>query len=73
MPDAIQAVAKYEIGTEPREIYFFREGATVMWNITDLECSNLLQFLKLYEENSYSNRLVQTEGELVHYTYMKDE
>ncbi|XP_008203478.1 required for meiotic nuclear division protein 1 homolog [Nasonia vitripennis] len=68
-PDAIQAVAKYEIGNEPREIYFFREGTAVMWNITDLECSNLLQFIKQYEENSYSNELVQAEGEVMLYSY----
>lgn len=73
MPDAIQAVAKYEIGSEAREIYFFREGTTVMWNITDLECSNLLQFLKKFEQNSYASNLVQAEGELVHYTYTNDE
>lgn len=72
-PDAIQAVAKYEIENEPREIYFFREGTVVMWNITDLECSNILQFLKNYEDSAYSNSLVQAEGELVHYTYTKDK
>lgn len=69
IPDAIQAIAKYEIGSEPREIYFFREGTVVMWNFTDLECSNVLQFLKQYEDNSYSYDLVQEEGEMVLYTY----
>lgn len=40
-----------------------------MWNITDLECSNLLQFIKQYEDNSYSNQLVQAEGEVMLYSY----
>ncbi|XP_014208628.1 required for meiotic nuclear division protein 1 homolog [Copidosoma floridanum] len=70
VPDAIQAVAKYEVGDEPREIYFFREGTAVMWNITDLECSNLLRFLKQYQFSSYSSdELVQAEGEVMLYTY----
>ncbi|XP_058789333.1 required for meiotic nuclear division protein 1 homolog [Phymastichus coffea] len=73
LPDAIQALAKYEVGNEPREIYFFREGTTVMWNITDLECSNLLQFLRQYEDTSYSNDLVQAEGELMNYTYAEQD
>lgn len=43
-----------------------------MWNITDLECSNILQFLKQYEDNSYSLELVQAEGEIMNYTYTEN-
>lgn len=49
-PDVLYATAKYQVGTEPREIYFFREGTVVMWNCSDMECSNVLAFLKAYEE-----------------------
>lgn len=69
MPDVIHAVAKYEVGHEPREIFFFREGSIVMWNISDLECGNLLQFLRNYEQNRYMKELIHTESELMHYTY----
>lgn len=69
MPDVIHAVAKYEVGREPREIFFFREGSLVMWNISDLECGNLLQFLKQYEHDSYTEELIHTESELMTYTY----
>ncbi|XP_029164516.1 required for meiotic nuclear division protein 1 homolog [Nylanderia fulva] len=69
LPDVIHAVAKYEVGHEPREIFFFREGSIVMWNISDLECGNLLQFLKNYEQNRYIKELIHTESELMHYTY----
>ncbi|KAL6426086.1 hypothetical protein ACFW04_008984 [Cataglyphis niger] len=69
LPDVIYAVAKYEVGDEPREIFFFREGSIVMWNISDLECSNLLQFLRNYEQNRYMKELIHTETELMHYTY----
>lgn len=69
LPDVIHAVAKYEVGHEPREIFFFREGSIVMWNISDLECGNVLQFLRRYEQNRYTEELVQTESELMNYTY----
>ncbi|XP_077254923.1 required for meiotic nuclear division protein 1 homolog isoform X1 [Temnothorax americanus] len=69
LPDVIHAVAKYEVGHEPREIFFFREGSIVMWNISDLECGNLLQFLRRYEQNRYMEELVHTESELMNYTY----
>ncbi|KYQ58448.1 Required for meiotic nuclear division protein 1 like protein, partial [Trachymyrmex zeteki] len=67
--DVIHAVAKYEVGHEPREIFFFREGSIVMWNISNLECGNVLQFLRRYEQNRYTEELVQTESELMNYTY----
>ncbi|XP_015592886.1 required for meiotic nuclear division protein 1 homolog isoform X2 [Cephus cinctus] len=69
LADVIHAIAKYEVGHEPREIYFFREGAVVMWNITELESGNLLQFLKAYEDCSYSDSMVHAESELMSYTY----
>ncbi|XP_018352084.1 PREDICTED: glutathione synthetase, chloroplastic-like isoform X2 [Trachymyrmex septentrionalis] len=69
LPDVIHAVAKYEVGYEPREIFFFREGSIVMWNISDLECGNVLQFLRRYEQNRYTEELVQTESELMNYIY----
>ncbi|KAL0118034.1 hypothetical protein PUN28_009015 [Cardiocondyla obscurior] len=67
--DVIHAVAKYEVGHEPREIFFFREGSIVMWNISDLECGNLLQFLRSYEHNRYMEEIVHTESELMNYSY----
>ncbi|XP_014476170.1 PREDICTED: required for meiotic nuclear division protein 1 homolog isoform X2 [Dinoponera quadriceps] len=69
LPDVIHAVAKYEVGHESREIFFFREGSIVMWNISDLECGNLLQFLRCYEQNRYTEELIHTESELMTYAY----
>ncbi|XP_057340725.1 glutathione synthetase-like [Microplitis mediator] len=65
----IHAVPKYQVGNEPREMFFFREGTIVMWNTTDLECNNILEILKNYEANSYSTELVQAESEIMSYTY----
>lgn len=69
MPDVIHAVAKYEVDVERREAYFFREGTVVFWNMSELESGNLLQFLKAYEEGSYSEKLIQSESELMSYAY----
>ena len=69
LPDVIHAVPKYEVGHEAREIYFFREGTVVMWNIPELESGNILQFLKPYEDTSYSSSMVQSESEIMSYTY----
>ncbi|VEN38833.1 unnamed protein product [Callosobruchus maculatus] len=72
-PEVVHAVAKYRVGKEPRDIFFFKEGSVVLWNITDLESSNILNFLRQYEEDSYSKRLVQNESEIMKYKYHTDE
>lgn len=69
LPDVIHARAKYEVETEPRELFFFREGTVVMWNISELECSNILLFLKRYQENSYPEKIVELESETMKYLY----
>ncbi|KZC07200.1 Required for meiotic nuclear division protein 1 like protein, partial [Dufourea novaeangliae] len=67
--DVIHATAKYEVEFEPREIFFFREGTIVIWNVTDLECGNILKFLKQYQDNPYSDYSIQSESELMTYSY----
>lgn len=69
LPDVVHAVAKYEVNHEPREIFFFREGTIVMWNISEIECENLLEFLKKYEQNRYMDFDVQSESEVMCYNY----
>ncbi|KAK1138057.1 hypothetical protein K0M31_002545 [Melipona bicolor] len=69
LPDVIHAVAKYEVNHEPREIFFFREGTIVMWNISEFECDNILKFLKKYEQNRYMEYIVKSESELMCYGY----
>lgn len=49
-PDVLYAAAKYQVEDEPRGIYFFREGTVVMWNFSDMESSNVLGFLKDFEQ-----------------------
>lgn len=69
LPDVIHAVPKYEVGHEAREIYFFREGTVVLWNIPELESGNVMKFLKNYEDTGYSGGMVQGESEMMSYSY----
>ncbi|XP_068219007.1 required for meiotic nuclear division protein 1 homolog isoform X5 [Palaemon carinicauda] len=67
--DVLHMVATYRVGSENREIYFFREGSAVFWNITELECANVLLFLKKYEKGSYKKDVIEEESEVLTYTY----
>lgn len=67
--ESVQVIAKYQVGTEPRFIYFFKEGSLVAWNVSDLEVENLLEFLKQYEIKPYEKAVVVNEKELMYYTY----
>lgn len=69
--DVVHAVAKIQVATEPREIFFFREGSVVLWNVSDLEGSNILSFLKKYELDGYTDRLVQNEVEIMNYKHQE--
>lgn len=68
-PDALYVTAKYQVGSEPRDIFFFREGTVVLWNTTELESSNVLTFLKEFELGTYDEHLIQGESELMQYNY----
>ncbi|CAL8115624.1 unnamed protein product [Orchesella dallaii] len=69
LTDVIHVSAKYPIGDEPREIFFFREGAVVFWNVPYLERVNVLKFLKDYEEESYGQAEIEEECEFMMYIH----
>lgn len=71
--NVIYATAKYKVETEQRGIFFFREGTVVMWNFSDMEVSNVLNFLKNFEHESYSENIVLGESETMFYNYTKDK
>ncbi|XP_055642308.1 required for meiotic nuclear division protein 1 homolog [Toxorhynchites rutilus septentrionalis] len=66
-PDVLHVVAKYKVGNNSRDVYFFREGTVVLWNCTDLESSNILRFLKPYEQDAYDKFAVLEESETMFY------
>lgn len=67
--DVLHVSAKYEIDKEPREIYFFREGSVVFWNVPEIERQEVMLFLKNYETNSYEESLILQESEVMNYVY----
>ncbi|XP_060806733.1 required for meiotic nuclear division protein 1 homolog isoform X2 [Amyelois transitella] len=67
--DVVVANAVYSVGDEPRQILFFREGAVVFWNCTQLEASNVLDFVKRYEHESYPRDVIEKEREVMTYFY----
>ncbi|XP_014668024.1 PREDICTED: required for meiotic nuclear division protein 1 homolog isoform X2 [Priapulus caudatus] len=70
MHDSLHVTAKYTVGTEPREIYMFREGSVVFWNVPELERNTLRRFLREFEESSYEDEITDREREEMKYTYV---
>lgn len=70
--DALHVRGRYEIGTEPRDIFFFREGSVVLWNCSELEASNVIQYLRQFETNHYSLEIISEEKEMMNYSYAGD-
>lgn len=67
--NVLHAVATYRLEDEHREIYFFREGSVVFWNVAELERFNVLKFLHEYEEGKYDEETVLEECESLTYKY----
>ncbi|CAH1802244.1 unnamed protein product, partial [Owenia fusiformis] len=64
--DALHLTAKYHIDERDemkREVFLFREGSVVCWNLPVEERNNLLTFLMPYSECAYDLNLVKHEKE----------
>lgn len=68
--DVVHAVAKYKVSPEPRQLYFFREGSIILWNIPEIECQSIVEFVQPYEIKRYDKVIVQQERESMPYTYI---
>lgn len=68
--DVLYVTAKYQVGEEDRDIFFFREGSVVMWNFNDIETNNVLSFIRPFEKDPYLRPLVRSESEVMPYTYI---
>lgn len=69
--DVLYVVAHYPLeDTVVRDMFFFREGAVVMWNFNEIEINNVLAFLKPFEKDPYIRQLVRSESEVMPYTYV---
>ncbi len=67
--DFVHAIAKSKVDHESREIFIFREGSFVAWNVSDSEICNLLNLIRKFEINRYDTSIVTEETEVMPYTY----
>lgn len=65
----IHVTAKYPIGDEPREIFYFQNGTVIFWNMPDAEIDNALQFLTKFQDDSYDRADVIEESEYMLYNH----
>ncbi|CAG2164292.1 unnamed protein product [Oppiella nova] len=68
--DVLHLRAKYEINHIRRELFVFREGSIVCWNMPYVECEAILKFLKKYEDNPYDKSIVDEEQEEMNYQFV---
>lgn len=71
--NVLYATSKYHVEEEPREIFFFRDGSVVLWNIPKVEILDMLKFLKKYESGSIDEAIVQSETEHMNYRYCAEK
>ncbi|XP_038059694.1 required for meiotic nuclear division protein 1 homolog [Patiria miniata] len=55
--------------TEPSEMFFFREGSVVFWNVPDSTLKKVLRIVNKYESRPYEVALVTWENEHINYSY----
>lgn len=70
--DVLHVRAKYQVESEPRDIFFFREGSVVLWNCSDMEAYNVIKELHKYEIGSYAPEDINSEKEIMNYNYTND-
>ncbi|CAH1232623.1 RMND1 [Branchiostoma lanceolatum] len=54
------------------DIFFFRDGMVVFWNVEDQTMRDVRQMLEQYERNPYNIALVEWENEQMNYSYTEN-
>lgn len=68
--EVLHVVGQYKVSPEEREIYFFRDGSVVFWNVNSLERKNVLTFLQKYSIGKLVDKVTMEEqSESLPYTY----
>lgn len=65
--------SKYDVEPECRDIFYFREGSVVMWNLSEPEAQTVLRNLQQFEINPYDGEIVKNEKEIMNYAYIEDK
>jgi len=69
--NCIYATNKYQSDKDKqsKEIFFFKDGNVIFWNIPELERNSVLSFLADYCVERYEEDLIYEESEMMNYTY----
>lgn len=71
--DVLHVRSKYNVETsEPRDIFFFREGSVVLWNCDEPETKSILRNLKQFEIGPYDEHVIKSEKEFMNYAYVEE-
>eukprot|EP00088_Acartia_fossae_P051217 TRINITY_DN5754_c0_g1_i4.p1 TRINITY_DN5754_c0_g1~~TRINITY_DN5754_c0_g1_i4.p1 ORF type:complete len:468 (-),score=102.94 TRINITY_DN5754_c0_g1_i4:422-1825(-) len=67
----ICVTSKYsnEVDDLSKEIFFFKDGNVIFWNVPELERNNVLKFLARYSIQGYDEDLIHEESELMNFTF----
>jgi len=69
-PSCVYVTNKYDLDGQEKskEIFFFKVGCVVFWNVPELERNSVLKFLKPFSMDSYEEDVVFEESEMMPYT-----
>lgn len=68
--EVLHVLGQYKITPEERQIYFFRDGAIVFWNVSELERINVLTYISRFALGStVSKATVEEQSESFPYLY----
>jgi len=67
--NCIYVANKYQTDNEQsKEIFFFKDGNVIFWNVPELERNSVLNFVNDYAMESYEEDLIYEESEMMSYT-----
>ena len=66
-PSCIYVSKESDFEEKKRDIFFFKEGCVVFWNVPELERGQVLTYLRPYCENIYDESTVLEESEMLTY------
>jgi len=72
--DAMHVEAAYKVNDQNREIFFFREGGVVFWNVPDQnERDDILKLMRAHQKDSYDLSVIHEESDQLNYRYTDTE
>jgi len=74
-PSCVFVTNKYNLDGDEKtkEIFFFKVGCVVFWNVPELERNSVLRFLKPFSDDSYEEDVVFEESEMMSYKTSRTE